>query len=539
MIPDNDVVLFGQTEFRNTVQRFGIKLDDRRRHMYVIGKSGMGKSELLKMLAIQDIQDGRGVCFMDPHGDPVYDLLDYIPPERVKDVIFINPADMQYPVGFNVMEAVNLDQRHLVADGMMAVFKKIWIDAWSARMEYILNNTILALLEVPGSTLLGINRMLADKEYRKRIVDQVTDSEVKAFWTQEFAKYTDKFASEATAAIQNKVGQFVSNALIRNLIGQEKSTFDMREAMDQHKIILVDISKGRIGEDASKLLGAMIITKIQLAAMSRVDVAKHERPDFALIVDEFQNFATASFANILSEARKFNLSLVVANQYIKQLDEKVADAVFGNVGTIISFRVGAEDAELLEKEFSPEFLATDIVNLGFRQMYLKLMIDGVASHAFSAMTMDTPPRLENSTRNEVIEYSRTMYGRPRAQVEEALLKWRAPIEPPAYVPRESSEQRAPRKDSPFPSQSFAKPMAPRPDIPRRDNRPRPHQAHPPRPAVPQQSGATLDALKGGAVGFNGRPIEPREKPQATDVSYSAVSDDELKAIIAKALGKRE
>ncbi len=554
--PNNDVVLFGQTEFRNAIQQFGIKLDDRRRHMYVVGKSGMGKSELLKMLAIQDIQDGRGLCFMDPHGDPVYDLLDYIPPERVKDVIFINPADMQYPIGFNVMEQVSFDQRHLVADGMMAVFKKIWIDAWSARMEYILNNTILALLEAPGSTLLGVNRMLADKEYRKRIVDQVTDPEVKAFWTQEFAKYTDKFASEATAAIQNKVGQFVSNSLIRNLIGQEKSSFNMREAMDQRKIILVDISKGRIGEDASRLLGAMIITKIQLAAMSRVDIPKHERADFTLIVDEFQNFATGSFANILSEARKFNLSLVVAHQYIKQLDEAVADAVFGNVGTLISFRVGAEDAEMLEKEFAPEFMATDIVNLGFRQMYLKLMIDGVASHAFSAMTMDTPPKLVASTRDEVIEYSRTMYTHPRAEVEEAIAKWRAPVEPPAYVPRTpsapSDRPPAPRKDAPFPSQSFAKPMPPReqpraaqssPPQPRRDNRPaqpRPQQSSRPaqQPAQPpQQNAVSLDALNGGAVGFHGRPVAPRETPKATDVSYSTVSDSELKTLIAKALGK--
>jgi hypothetical protein len=499
------------------------------------------------MLAIQDIQAGRGVCFMDPHGDPVYDLLDYIPAERVKDVIFINPADMQYPVGFNVMEQVSFDQRHMVADGMMAVFKKIWVDAWSARMEYILNNTILALLEAPDSTLLGINRMLAEKEYRKRVVDQVTDPEVKAFWTQEFAKYTDKFASEATASIQNKVGQFVSNSLIRNLVGQTKSTFNMREAMDQGKIILVDISKGRIGEDASRLLGAMIITKIQLAAMSRVDIPRHERTDFALIVDEFQNFATASFANILSEARKFNLSLVVAHQYIAQLAEEVADAVFGNVGTIISFRVGAEDAEYLEKEFEPEFMATDIVNLGFRQIYLKLMIDGVASHAFSAMTMDTPPKLEQSMRSDVIEYSRTMYSKPRAEVEAAIATWRAPIEP-AYAPREPSADRPPRRDAPpasqrprgdFPSQSFARPMQPRQDFtaprpaspPRRDSRP-------PRRDPQSSSASTLDSLKGGAVDFKGRAIDADKTPHATGASYSSVSSDDLKALIARALGKK-
>lgn len=552
--PDNQVVLFGKTEFRNSVSNFGIKLDDRRRHMYIIGKSGMGKSELLKNLAIQDIQDGRGLCFMDPHGDPVYDLLDYIPPERVKDVIFINPADMQYPIGFNVMEQVGFDQRHLVADGMMAVFKKIWVDAWSARMEYILNNTILALLEAPGSTLIGINRMLADKDYRRQVVNQITDPEVKAFWTQEFAKYTDKFASEATAAIQNKIGQFVSNPLIRNLIGQPTSSFNMREAMDQKKILLVDISKGRIGEDASRLLGAMIITKIQLAAMSRVDIPRHERADFTLIVDEFQNFATASFANILSEARKFNLSLVVAHQYIKQLDEAVADAVFGNVGTLIAFRVGAEDAEMLEKEFAPEFMATDIVNLGFRQIYLKLMIDGVTSHAFSAMTMDTMPKLVQTTRDEVIEYSRSMYARPRAQVEADIAAWRAPIE---EVPRPER-----RESSPFPSEdrasgrpqspqgerprpSFARPSRPSPARApegRRDERGPRQQSQQPRP--PQVPRASLGELGQGAVDFKGRtikepPVKQEEAPVAegTAVSFVSPADRDLKALIAKALGK--
>ncbi len=503
-IPENPVVIFGKTEFRNSVTNFGIKLDDRRRHMYIIGKSGMGKSELLKTLAIQDIQDGRGLCFMDPHGDPVYDLLDYIPPERVKDVIFINPADMQYPVGFNVMEQVGFDQRHLVADGMMAVFKKIWVDAWSARMEYILNNTILALLEAPGSTLLGINRMLAEKEYRRHVVENVTDPEVKAFWTQEFAKYTDKFASEATAAIQNKVGQFVSNSLIRNLIGQEKSTFNMREAMDQKKIILVDISKGRIGEDASRLLGAMIITKIQLAAMSRVDIPKHERADFTLIVDEFQNFATASFANILSEARKFNLSLIVAHQYIKQLDEAVADAVFGNVGTIISFRVGAEDAELLEKEFAPEFMATDIVNLGFRQIYLKLMIDGVTSHAFSAMTIDTPPKPEHGTREEVVEYSRAMYTHPRAEVEAAISKWREPI----VLKYEERPQRREERGR-FPSQSVSRPT-PKPEVSLSD--------------LVKKAAPTAPKATGASVVYG----EQRR----------TISNTDLKELISKALGKK-
>jgi hypothetical protein len=245
--------------------------------MYIIGKSGMGKTELLKNVSIQDIQSGRGLAVIDPHGEFVEDLLNYIPENRVKDVIYLNPADIEHPIAFNVMEKVGFDQRHLVADGIMAVFKKIWVDAWSARMEYILNNTILALLEAPDSTLLGINRMLAEKEYRKQVVEHITDPEVKAFWVQEFAKYTDRFASEATAAIQNKVGQFVSNALIRNIIGQPKSSFDMRKAMDEEKIILVNLAKGRVGEDGSRLLGALLITKIQLGAMARIDVPRSER----------------------------------------------------------------------------------------------------------------------------------------------------------------------------------------------------------------------------------------------------------------------
>jgi len=504
---DNDVVLFGRTEFRGKTTDFGIRIDDRRRHMYVIGKSGMGKSELLKNLAIQDIQDGRGLCFMDPHGDLINDLLDYIPEQRIKDVIYINPADMQFPVAFNVMEKVDFDQRHLVGDGMMSVFKKIWVDQWSARMEYILNYTILALLEAEGSTLLGVNRMLAEKEYRKKVVEQVTDPEVRAFWTTEFAKYQDKYATEATAAIQNKIGQFVSNPLIRNLIGQVHTSFNMRQAMDEGKIILVDISKGRIGEDASRLLGAMIITKVQLAAMSRVNIPRNERSDFTLFVDEFQNFATASFASILSEARKFNLSLVVAHQYVKQLDEAVADAVFGNIGTLIAFRIGADDAELLEQEFAPEFEANDLVNLGFRQMYLKLMINGVTSHAFSAMTMDTIAKPPQSFRNEIVEYSRSMYAHPRAEVESEISKWREPLPEPERPVRPSQ----PPKPAGFSN-------AQRDALGMRPGKPRP----------------SLQSLRGGgAVDFKGRPV------QRKDATLTSAPDrDELKALIAKALSKK-
>ncbi len=443
---DHEVVLFADTNFRNKKVTFGIKMDDRRRHVYIIGKTGMGKSELLKVIAIQDIQAGRGLAFVDPHGDPVEDLLDYIPEERIKDVVYINPADLDFPVAFNVMEQVDPDKRHLVADGVINVFKKIWVDVWSPRMEYILNNTILALLEVPDSTLLGINRMLAEKGYRNYVVNQLKDPVIKAFWTQEFAKYADKFATEATAAIQNKVGQFSSSTLVRNIIGQSKSTIDMRKIMDEGKIMLVNISKGRIGEDASRLLGALIITKLQLAAMSRVDIPEHDRRDFMLMVDEFQNFATSSFANILSEARKYHLSLVLAHQYVAQMDETVRDAVFGNVGTIISFRVGAEDAELLEKELAPEFMATDIVNLGKRQVYLKLMINGVASRAFSAMTMDRILPLEISNRQRIIDFSRAHYATNAEEVEKTITDWHAPAMPDYDIPQKIAPKSYPNRN---------------------------------------------------------------------------------------------
>ncbi|MEK7515134.1 MAG: type IV secretion system DNA-binding domain-containing protein [Patescibacteria group bacterium] len=536
--PENPVVLFGQTTFRNELRPFGIKMDDRRRHMYVIGKTGMGKSELLKNLAIQDMRDGRGLAFIDPHGDPVEDLLDFIPAHRVKDVIYFNPADLEHPIGFNVMEQVSFDHRHLVADGMMAVFKKLWVDQWSARMEYILNNTILALLEAPGSTLLGINRMLADKTYRKSVVDQVSDTEVKAFWTQEFAKYNERYAGEATAAIQNKIGQFVSNPLIRNIIGQEKSAFDMRRAMDEGKIVLVNISKGRVGEDASRLLGAMLITKIQLAAMSRVDIAKSERNDFVLVVDEFQNFATASFANILSEARKFNLSLVIANQYIAQMEDEVRDAVFGNVGTIVSFRVGAEDAEMLEKEFAPEFVAQDIVNLGKRQIYLKLMIDGVASKAFSAMTMDTLPPEVNTERFNAVAASRAAYGRPRAEVEKTIGDWRE-----AGVARDDRDDREPEDRPPYREQSFSQPR-PQGDRPPRRSRgggggARGGQQQRPAPSgkitvsVGGKELSLSEAMRQGVMPFTSQKKEQSQPPEPRQ----RMDNEELRKVLAAALGK--
>lgn len=421
-INNNDIAVFAKTNFRGEGRIFGIKTDDRRRHMYIIGKTGMGKSVLLENLVISDIIKGKGVAVVDPHGDLVEKIIKCIPNNRINDVIYLNPADLDYPISFNVLEKVDPKYRHLIASGMVGVFKKLWAESWGPRLEYLLRNAILALLDYPDSTLLGVNRILIDKDYRKKVVAKVKDPVVKSFWNDEFTKYNQSFMVEAIAPIQNKVGQFLSTALIRNIVGQVKSSIDLRKVMDEGKILLLNLSKGRIGEDASAMLGAMLITKIQLAAMSRVDIPENERRDFYLYVDEFQNFSTESFANILSEARKYHLNLIVAHQYIKQLDEKVAAAIFGNVGTLIVFRVGAADAEVLAKEFSPNFTEEDFVNLPKYHIYLKLMIDGVASDPFSAITLP-PIAKETGNMETVIRVSRERYGKPREVVEEKIARW--------------------------------------------------------------------------------------------------------------------
>lgn len=419
-----DITVFAETNFRSQKRRFGIKRDDRRRHMYVIGKTGMGKSTLLENMIIDDIIEGHGVGVVDPHGDLVEKILDYIPSYRINDVAYFNPADFDHPIAFNILESIDPRSKHLVVSGLMGVFKKIWPDVWSPRMEYILNNTLLALLDYPGSTMLGVNRMFSDKPYRLKVVERVTDPIVRAFWVDEYAKYTDKFASEATASIQNKVGQFLSASVIRNIVGQVKSTINLRDLMDNRKIVLMNLSKGRIGEDNSRLLGGMLITKIQLSAMERVNVPEPERKDFYLYVDEFQNFATDSFANILSEARKYRLNLAVAHQYIEQLEDTVRAAVFGNVGTLIAFRVGAGDAEVLEKEFTPRFVLDDLVNIPKFNIYLKLMVDGVATDPFSAQVL--PPWTKDEitgNKEKVITASRERYAEKREIIEEKINRW--------------------------------------------------------------------------------------------------------------------
>lgn len=515
------ITYFGETDARHDKKKFGIRAVDRSKHFYVIGKSGMGKSTLLENLAIQDIQNGHGLAFIDPHGGTADKLLEYVPENRIKDVIYFAPFDMDYPIAFNIMEDVGAEKRHLVVNGLMSVFEKIWEDAWSARMAYILQNTLLALLEYPGATLLAVNRMYTDKEFRNKVVANVTDVSVRSFWVDEYAKYTDKYVSEATPAIQNKIGQFAGNPLIRNIIGQAKSSFDIRKIMDEKKILIVNLSKGRVGDGNGRLLGSMLVTKIYLAAMSRADESASslsKLPPFYLFVDEFQSFADKSFAEILSEARKYKLCLTMAHQYIEQMEDEVREAVFGNVGTMVAFRVGAYDAEVLEKEFAPVFLAEDIVNLGRFQMYLKLMIDSVTSQPFSATALPPIAPAPVNYVSEIISSSRNAYARPRVEVEKSIVDWHG--EGKVILSPDGKAPRLLNKVEPTPARSWPKPIdtrslvnearvevrrdlrvEARPEVPRSVPRPEP------KPVVPQLS---LEELK--------KKANNQRKPDVKNVS---------------------
>jgi hypothetical protein len=418
-VPPEELTVFSETDFRTLRRRFGLKRGDRRLHMYAIGKTGTGKSTLLENMIIDDIQKGKGVAVVDPHGDLVDHVLNFVPEHRINDVIYFNPADREFPVAFNLLESLDPDLKSIAASGLMSIFTKLWANVWSARMEYILRNTVLALLEYPEATFLEIMKLLVDPRFRKRVLAYVKDPVIRDFFINEFERYDPKFRTEAIAPIQNKVGQFLSSATIRNIVGQPKSSFNLREAMDSRKILLLDLSVGKIGEDNAALLGAMMITKIQLAAMTRVDLPEPDRTDFYLYVDEFQNFASESFAVILSEARKYHLNLILTNQYIAQMPELVAKAIFGNIGTLVSFRVGSNDASVLARELEPVFDANDLVNLDNYHVYLKMSIDGVTRPAFSAKTLP-PFSGKNENRERIIDVSRGKYASARADVEAAI-----------------------------------------------------------------------------------------------------------------------
>lgn len=417
---DRQISAFGLTNFRGMQQQFGIYRRDRSRHVYIIGQTGTGKSGLLELLALSDIYHNKGYAIIDPHGDFAVDNMRFIPPERIKDVIYFNPADVDYPLGFNPMEVYDPAQRNNISSEVIGVLKRMFGESWGPRLEYILRYTILALLEYPNTTMLDINRMLTNKDFRNKVLAKVTDTVVLQFWRVEFAGWNDRYVSEAIAPVLNKVGAFTANPIIRNIIGQPKSTFDIRKIMDEGKILIVNLSKGLIGEDNASILGSFLVTKIQLAAMSRSDIPRVEdRRPFYLYVDEFQNFATDSFAVILSEARKYGLNLTVANQYISQMSDNVRDAVFGNVGTMISMRVSAEDAPVLAQQFAPQFEAQDILQMNNRHFVCNMMIQGEKMPAFSGTTLKLP-EAQKDYLDEIVANTRKNYARPKAEVEKEI-----------------------------------------------------------------------------------------------------------------------
>ena len=417
---DDQISAFGVTNFRGISHQFGMLRYDRSRHVYIIGQTGAGKSGLLELFALSDIFHNQGYAIIDPHGDFAINNMKFIPGSRLNDVIYFNPADTAYPLGFNPLEVTNPNQKTNISSEVIGVLKRMFGDSWGPRLEYILRYTILALLDRPETTMLDITRMLTDKEFRKETLAYCRDTVVLQFWNVEFASWNDKFVAEAIAPVLNKVGAFTANPIIRNIIGQPKSTFNIRQIMDEGKILIVNLSKGLIGEDNAAILGSFLVTKIQLAAMSRSDIPDvRDRRPFYLYVDEFQNFATDSFATILSEARKYGLNLTVANQYISQMSETVRDAVFGNVGTMISFRVSADDAPILAKQFEPNFESIDLLQMHNRNFVINMVIGGEKTPAFSARSLELPPSQADNTPH-IIEHSRRMYSKSREDVEREI-----------------------------------------------------------------------------------------------------------------------
>jgi hypothetical protein len=416
---EDQVSLFGVTNFRGTNTIFGMNRADRGRHVYILGQTGTGKSGALELLTLSDIYYNQGFAVVDPHGDYAQHILSFIPPERVNDVIYFNPADTAFPIGFNPLEVNDPTLKGHTASELVGVLKRLFADSWGPRLEYILRYCLLALLDYPNATMLDITRMLTEKDFRKDVVSYLDDPVVKNFWTIEFASWNDKFASEAVAPVLNKVGAFTANPMMRNILGQPKSTFNIRQIMDEGKILVVNLSRGLMGEDNAGILGAMMVTKIQLSAMSRADIPESERRPFYLYVDEFQNFATDSFAVILSEARKYALNLTVANQYISQMSEAVRDAVFGNVGTIVSFRISPDDAPFLLKYFEPTFEAQDIIQQASRHFIITMMINGEKAPAFSAKTLNLP-QPSATTVSQIIELSRQRFSADKVVVEKII-----------------------------------------------------------------------------------------------------------------------
>jgi hypothetical protein len=442
-----DINFFAKTEFKNKDTIFGVKNKDRGKHMYIMGKTGGGKSTLIANMAIDDIRKDRGIGIIDPHGDLCETILDFIPKRRLNDVVYLEPFNTQRPFALNVLEIHNKEHKHLIASGIVSIFNKLYKDSWGPRLEYILRNVVITLLEIPNATLADVLPLLAQESYRNRALEKVQDQVIVDFWQKEFDKMPDRLKAEAISPIQNKVGQFVSSKMIRNIIGHPQSSINLQQIMDEGKILLLNLSQGKLGEDNASLLGAMIITQIQLAAMGRAFMKEEDRRDFFLYVDEFQNFATTSFLKILSEARKYHLSLTLANQYIDQLELEIQRAIFGNVGTLISFVVGARDAQALSKEFAQLYTENDLVSLGKFEIVLKLSIDGMTSFPFPAKTLPLPS-LKNDNREKIIRLSQEKYGRkvtepapllrtPEKEVSKLEVKEKVQaLPPPAQPPKQ-------------------------------------------------------------------------------------------------------
>lgn len=421
---DSHVTSLGRTNYRGIDMKFGIKTLDRRRHMYIIGKTGMGKSTLLENMIFSDISAGRGVAVVDPHGDLADAVINFVPSWRTNDVIIFDPSDREWPIAFNMLENIDPSLNSIVTSGLVGIFKKIYANSWGPRLEHILRNTIMSLLEYPNTTMLGIPRLLQDQDFRRKVIRKIQDPLVKSFWLNEFEMMEPRQKIEAISPILNKVGQFLSSPIARNVLGQVNSKIDFRWAMDNGKIVIVNLSKGKIGEDNSSLLGSMIITKFQIDAMSRANIPEKDRKDFYLYVDEFQNFATDSFATILSEARKYKLNLTMANQYIAQMPEEVRDAVFGNVGSLLSYQVGFDDAEYLSQQYGEEVLPNDLVNLSKFTAYMRLLNDGMPSKTFSLNALPPPEYDPDEARKEkVIRLARERYCSPRVVVEDKIMRW--------------------------------------------------------------------------------------------------------------------
>ena len=444
--------------FRGHNIAFGLPRTDRGRHLYILGQTGVGKSGMLELLTISDIHSPYGFAVIDPHGDYALSILRRIPAARAKDVVYFNPADMDYPIAFNPMEVSDPKLRTHTVSELIGVLKRMF-ESWGPRLEYILRYSLLALLEYPEATMLDITRILTDKNFRKEVMASVTDPVVRNFWNVEFATWNDRFAAEAVAPVLNKVGAFTANPIVRNIIGQPKSSFNIRQIMDERKILIVNLSRGQVGEDNAALLGALLVTKIQLASMSRADMPVEDRIPFYLYVDEFQHFATDSFATILSEARKYALNLTVANQYIAQMSQEVKDAVFGNVGSMIAFRMGADDARGMLRYFEPKFEEYDLVHMHNRHFVINMTINGEKTPAFSAVTLNLPDQQFDETPN-IIANSRAQYSLDRSSVEEYIGKhYLLDTKPAKATPVAAAPPPAPANPSPAETPTVTKDTA--------------------------------------------------------------------------------